>query len=43
MHRELVPYSDLMHWLKLMEPKSYNQLQKTYTTSLNNLYEKDLN
>ena len=31
-----------MHWLKLMEPKSYNQLQKTYTSSLNKLYERDL-
>ncbi len=26
-----------MHWLKQMEPKSYHQLQKTYTSSLGKL------
>jgi len=41
-HRELLPYSELMHWLKIIEPKSYTQLQKTYTSSLNKLYERDL-
>ncbi len=32
--QELLPFADLMHWLKQMEPKSYHQLQKTYTSSL---------
>ncbi len=33
----MLPFADLMHWLKQMEPKSYHQLQKTYTSSLGKL------
>ena len=35
-------FAGLMHWLKQMEPKSYQQLQKTYTSSLEKLYQRDL-
>merc|ERR1719445_2369125 len=41
-HRNLSVYQGLMHWLKQMEPKSYQQLQKTYTSSLEKLYQRDL-
>jgi len=41
-HKELLPYSNLLHWLKQLEPKSFSQLQKTYTTNLSKLYERDL-
>ena len=41
-HKNLVVYAGLMHWLKQMEPKNYQQLQKTYTSSLEKLYQRDL-
>jgi len=41
-HKNLSGYAELMHWLKQMEPKSYQQLQKTYTSSLEKLYQRDL-
>jgi len=41
-HKELLPYSQLMHWLKQLEPKSFFQLQETYTSNLSKLYERDL-
>ena len=41
-HRSLLVYAGLMHWLKQMEPKSYQLLQKTYTSSLEKLYQRDL-
>ena len=41
-HRNLSIYAGLMHWLKQMEPKSYQHLQKTYTSSLEKLYQRDL-
>lgn len=41
-HKNLLGYAELMHWLKQMEPKSYQQLQKTYTSSLEKLYTRDL-
>ena len=31
-----------MHWMKQLEPKTFSQLQKTYTTNLAKLYERDL-
>jgi len=42
LHQELLPYSRLMHWLKQVEPKNYQQLQSTYTCSLEKLYQRDL-
>ena len=41
-HRNLSVYAGLMHWLKQMEPKNYQMLQKTYTSSLEKLYQRDL-
>ena len=41
-HKNLSVYAGLMHWLKQLEPKSYQQLQKTYTSSLEKLYQRDL-
>jgi len=41
-HKELLPYAGLMHWLKQLEPKSFSQLQNTYTSNLSKLYERDL-
>merc|ERR1711910_257950 len=41
LHQELLPYSKLMHWLKQEEPKNYQQLQSTYTCSLQKLYQFD--
>jgi len=41
-HKELLPYAPLMHWLKQLEPKNYSTLQKLYTSSLSKLYERDL-
>ncbi|XP_076310554.1 exocyst complex component Sec3 isoform X2 [Tachypleus tridentatus] len=41
-HGELMPYTDLMHWLKVSDPSSYNQLTKVYTCSLSKLYEQEI-
>lgn len=40
-HKELVPYSELMHWMKVMDNKSYNLLRKVYEDNLGKLYERD--
>ena len=41
-HKELVRYAELVHWLKSMDPSNFSQLQSTYRTSLCKLYEKDI-
>ncbi|KAL1138810.1 hypothetical protein AAG570_008872 [Ranatra chinensis] len=41
-HKELQPYTELMHWLKVMDRKAYNALTKVYTTALGKLYERDI-
>jgi len=41
-HKELLPYAPLMHWLRQLEPKNYSTLQKLYTSSLAKLYDRDL-
>lgn len=41
-HRELLPYADLMHWLKAVDIESYHKLRKVYTTSLNKLYDREV-
>ena len=35
-------YSELVHWLKAMDPKSFATLQATYRQNLCKLYEKDI-
>lgn len=41
-HRELLPYSDLMSWLKAVDNDSFLKLRKVYTTSLNKLYDREV-
>lgn len=41
-HKELIPYMELMHWSKVMDKKAYESLRKVYTESMGKLYEKDL-
>lgn len=41
-HRELVPYTELMHWTKAMDRKTYDGLTRVYTTSLSKIYERDV-
>ncbi|XP_055693558.1 exocyst complex component 1 [Lutzomyia longipalpis] len=41
-HRELAAFAELMHWLKAMDRKAYDQLAKVYTSSLNKVYEREI-
>lgn len=41
-HKELVAYTDLMHWAKGMDRKTYDGLTKVYTTSLSKVYEREI-
>ncbi|KAF7270489.1 hypothetical protein GWI33_016555 [Rhynchophorus ferrugineus] len=41
-HRELYAYTELMHWVKVMDKKMYDSLKEVYTTSLGKLYDRDL-
>lgn len=41
-HRELLPYQELMHWMKAMDRKAYDALAKVYTISLSKIYERDI-
>ncbi|XP_969314.1 exocyst complex component 1 [Tribolium castaneum] len=41
-HKELTSYVELMHWIKVMDRKSYESLKTVYTNSLGKLYERDL-
>ncbi|XP_033111191.1 exocyst complex component 1-like isoform X2 [Anneissia japonica] len=41
-HRDLVPFSDLVQWLKRADFTSYKQLSVVYTDNLKKLYEKEL-
>lgn len=41
-HKELLPYTELMNWVKATEPHSYSQLCRVYTSSLSKLYEKEI-
>ena len=41
-HRELVSYAELVHWLKSMDPPTFEGLQSTYRASMRKLYDKDL-
>ncbi|XP_050053093.1 exocyst complex component 1 isoform X2 [Aphis gossypii] len=42
LHRELAAYTELMHWCKAMDRKSFMALNKVYTSSLSKLYERDI-
>lgn len=41
-HKELVVYTELMHWAKSMDRKAYDGLTKVYTASLSKVYEKEI-
>lgn len=41
-HRELTPYTELMHWTKAMDRKTYDGLIKVYTQSLSKIYDRDV-
>lgn len=41
-HKELMKYAELVHWLKAMDPKNFSALQATYRQNLCKLYEKDI-
>ncbi|EDV96999.1 exocyst complex component 1 [Drosophila grimshawi] len=41
-HRELAPYTELMHWTKAMDRKTYDGLMNVYTHSLKKIYVQDV-
>lgn len=41
-HKELLPYTELMHWVKVVDTGCYLKLSKVYTSSLSKLYEKEI-
>uniref|UniRef100_A0A1A9VYT4 Exocyst complex component Sec3 PIP2-binding N-terminal domain-containing protein n=1 Tax=Glossina austeni TaxID=7395 RepID=A0A1A9VYT4_GLOAU len=41
-HQELKPYTELMHWIKAMDTKTYDGLTAVYTKSLSKIYERDI-
>uniref|UniRef100_A0A1L8DVX7 Putative exocyst protein sec3 n=1 Tax=Nyssomyia neivai TaxID=330878 RepID=A0A1L8DVX7_9DIPT len=41
-HKELSAFAELMHWLKAMDRKAYEQLAKVYTSSLNKVYDREI-
>ncbi|XP_077983719.1 exocyst complex component 1-like isoform X2 [Glandiceps talaboti] len=41
-HRDLLPYTDLMLWLKRASHSSFTQLFKIYSTSLSKLYDREI-
>ncbi|XP_030385383.1 exocyst complex component 1 [Scaptodrosophila lebanonensis] len=41
-HQSLAPYTELMHWTKAMDNKTYAGLMRVYTASLCKIYDRDL-
>ncbi|XP_063594157.1 exocyst complex component 1-like isoform X1 [Penaeus indicus] len=41
-HNELQPYIALMHWIRALDHRAYQHLNKTYATSISKLYERDI-
>uniref|UniRef100_A0A6P7G551 Exocyst complex component 1 n=1 Tax=Diabrotica virgifera virgifera TaxID=50390 RepID=A0A6P7G551_DIAVI len=41
-HKELYPYTELIHWIKVMDKQMYESLKEIYTSSLGKLYDRDL-
>lgn len=41
-HKELTAYAELMHWLKVMDRKVYDNLSKIYTDSLRTVYDREI-
>ncbi|XP_034249053.1 exocyst complex component 1 isoform X2 [Thrips palmi] len=40
-HRDLVVYAELMHWMKAMDRKAYTALMRVYTGAISKLYDRD--
>uniref|UniRef100_A0A8D9BVJ3 Exocyst complex component 1 n=1 Tax=Cacopsylla melanoneura TaxID=428564 RepID=A0A8D9BVJ3_9HEMI len=41
-HKELAVFAELMHWIKDMDTKAYNELKKVYVSTVGKLYERDI-
>lgn len=41
-HTELLPYTPLMHWIRALDHRAYQHLNKTYASSISKLYERDI-
>ncbi|KAK3866865.1 hypothetical protein Pcinc_027628 [Petrolisthes cinctipes] len=41
-HSELQPYTPLMHWVRNLDHRAYQLLNKTYASSISKLYERDI-
>ncbi|KAK7070457.1 Exocyst complex component 1 [Halocaridina rubra] len=41
-HSELQPYTPLMHWVRALDHRAYQHLNKTYASSISKLYERDI-
>ncbi|XP_005187531.1 exocyst complex component 1 [Musca domestica] len=41
-HQDLVPYTELMHWIKAMDRTKYEGLTTVYTTAFSKIYERDI-
>lgn len=41
-HTELLPYTPLMHWVRALDHRAYQHLNKTYASSISKLYERDI-
>lgn len=42
MHQDLLRFAELTKWLKLMDPEAFGSLLKTYTSSIQKIYEKNV-
>lgn len=42
LHKKLRPYTELMHWCKVMDRKAYTGLTNVYTQGLGKIYERDI-
>ncbi|XP_074649870.1 exocyst complex component 1-like [Tubulanus polymorphus] len=41
-HRDLLPYAEVMLWLKGADPTSFSELAKVYTKNLSRIYEREI-
>ncbi|XP_076043621.1 exocyst complex component Sec3 [Oratosquilla oratoria] len=41
-HAELKPYTELMHWVRALDERAYDHLNRTYSSSISKLYERDI-
>lgn len=41
-HKDLSTYSELMHWIKSMDRKTYDGLTRVYTSAMSKVYEREI-